>query len=93
MLPELFLPGGSTTRSGKRVRPGFCLLLPPTKFCKKPEKLKLNLIGMCQMPCFTEEYMRNSIKRNEYVFLEDLESFLFLMEVCISYPIIYKHRF
>ena len=30
---------------------------------------------------------------NEYVFLEDLESFLFLMEVCIPYPIFYKHRF
>ena len=33
--------------------------------------------------------MHNSIKKNEYVFLEDLESFLFLMEVCISYPISY----
>ena len=31
--------------------------------------------------------MHNSIKKNEYVFLEDLESFLFLMEVCI-YPIL-----
>ena len=31
--------------------------------------------------------MHNFIKKNEYVFLEDLESFLFLMEVCISYPI------
>ena len=74
---------------------GFCLLLltPPTKFCRKTEKLNLNLIGMCQIPCFTEEYMRNSIKRNEYIFLEDLESFLFLMEVCVSYPIFHKHRF
>ena len=32
---------------------------------------------------YTEEYMHKSIKKNEYGFLEDLQSFLFLMEVSI----------
>ena len=31
---------------------------------------------MCQIPCFIEEYMHNSIKKNEYVCLEDLEPLL-----------------
>ena len=31
--------------------------------------------------------MHNSVKRMSMFFLEDLESFLFLMEVCIFYPI------
>ena len=60
----------------------FCVLLltPPTKFCRKPEKLNLNLIGLCQIPCFTEVYMHNSIKKSEYVFLDlDLGSFFFLI--------------
>ena len=81
-LPELFCPvaqlqGWEDTSDQETFR--ILHIVTNTKFCIKPENLNLNLIGMCQIPSFTEEYMHNSIKKNEYVFLEDLESFLFLM--------------
>ena len=79
---RVIFPGGSTTELNYKVgktgqtkrHSGFCVLLltSPTKFCRKLEKLNLNLIGTCQIPCFTEEYVHNSIKKNEYVFLKIL---------------------
>ena len=98
-LPDLFCPvaqlqdreDGSDKETFRILR--IILLTSPTKFSRKPEKLNLYSIGISHIPCFTEEYMHNSFKNNEYVLLKDLESFLFLMVVCIYYPIFYEHRF